>query len=76
VSIDKAELAGAEVRDRMANLTVRFISQMITATRDKSGTVVEGSSDKVTNVTDIWTFAREISSRDPNWKLVRTESVD
>ncbi len=76
VSIDKAELVGAEVRERMANLTVRFISQMITATRDNAGAVVEGSSDKVTNVTDVWTFAREISSRDPNWKLVRTESVD
>jgi predicted lipid-binding transport protein (Tim44 family) len=49
---------------------------MITATRDKAGAVVEGSSDKVTDVTDIWTFARDSSSRDPNWKLVRTESVE
>ncbi|MGB3272404.1 MAG: Tim44/TimA family putative adaptor protein [Xanthobacteraceae bacterium] len=76
VSIDKAEFAGAEQRDRIANLTVRFVSQMITATRDRTGAVVEGSPDKVTDVTDIWTFARDTSSRDPNWKLVRTESVE
>jgi predicted lipid-binding transport protein (Tim44 family) len=76
VSIDKAEFVAAEQRDRLTNLTIRFVSQMITATRDKAGAVVEGSSDKVTDVTDIWTFARDSSSRDPNWKLVRTESVE
>jgi len=76
VSIDKAEFVAAEQRERIANLTVRFVSQMITATRDKAGTVVEGSPDKVTDVTDIWTFARDTSSRDPNWKLVRTESME
>jgi len=74
VGIDKAELVGAEVRDRAAHLTVRFVSQMVTVTRDKAGTVVDGSPEKVTDVTDIWTFARDISSRDPNWKLVGTES--
>ena len=76
VSIDKAELVNAEVRDRTSQLTIRFVSQMITATRDNNGAVVEGSADKVTEVTDIWTFARDTSSRDPNWKLVRTESVE
>ncbi len=74
VGIDKAELVSADVRDRMAHVTVRFVSQMVTVTRDKAGAVVEGSPEKVTDVTDIWTFARDISSRDPNWKLVGTES--
>lgn len=74
VGIDKAELVNAEVRDRAAQVTVRFVSQMVTVTRDKTGAVVEGSPEKVTDVTDIWTFARDISSRDPNWKLVGTES--
>ncbi len=74
VGIDKAELVNAEVRDRAAQLTVRFVSQMVTVTRDKAGAAVEGSPEKVTDVTDIWTFARDISSRDPNWKLVGTES--
>jgi predicted lipid-binding transport protein (Tim44 family) len=75
VSIDKAELVGAEGRDKSAQLTVRFVSQMISVTRDKAGTIVEGNSDKVTDITDVWTFARDTTSRDPNWKLVGTGSA-
>ena len=74
VSIDKAELVSADVRDRAAHATVRFVSQIISTIRDKSGNVIDGSPDKVTDVTDVWTFARDLSSRDPNWKLVGTES--
>lgn len=74
VGIDKAELVSADVRDRIAHVTVRFVSQIVTVTRDKADTIVEGSPDKVADVTDVWTFARDTSSRDPNWKLVGTES--
>ena len=75
VSIDKAELVGAEARDKAAQLTVRFVSQMISVTRDKAGTIVDGNPDKVADITDVWTFARDTSSRDPNWKLVGTGSA-
>jgi predicted lipid-binding transport protein (Tim44 family) len=75
VSIDKAELVSAEARDRAAQLTVRFVSQMISVTRDKAGTIVDGNPDKVADITDVWTFARDTSSRDPNWKLVGTGSA-
>jgi predicted lipid-binding transport protein (Tim44 family) len=75
VSIDRAELVNADVRDRSAQLTVRFVSQMISVTRDKDGTIVEGNPDKVADITDVWTFARDITSRDPNWKLVGTSNV-
>jgi predicted lipid-binding transport protein (Tim44 family) len=75
VSIDKAELVGAEARDRTAQLTVRFVSQMISVTRDKTGAIVDGNPDKVTDITDVWTFARDVTSRDPNWKLVGTGSA-
>lgn len=75
VSIDKAELVGAELRDRIAQLTVRFVSQMISVTRDKAGTIVDGNADRVADITDIWTFARDVTSRDPNWKLVGTGSA-
>jgi predicted lipid-binding transport protein (Tim44 family) len=75
VSIDKAELVGAEARDRAAQLTVRFVSQMISVTRDKIGAIVDGNPDKVADITDVWTFARDTSSRDPNWKLVGTGSA-
>jgi predicted lipid-binding transport protein (Tim44 family) len=75
VSIDKAELVNAEMRDRTAQLTVRFVSQMISVTRDKAGTIVDGNPDKVADITDVWTFARDTTSRDPNWKLVGTGSA-
>lgn len=73
-SIDKAEIVAADQRDRSAQITVRFVSQMISATHDKAGTVVDGNPEKLTDVTDVWTFARDIASRDPNWKLVGTDS--
>ncbi len=62
------------MRARTAQITVRFISQIISVTRDGAGNVIDGSPDKVTEVIDVWTFARDISSRDPNWKLVATET--
>jgi predicted lipid-binding transport protein (Tim44 family) len=74
VSIDKADLTGAEVKGKTAQVTVRFVSQLVSVTRDKDGNVIDGSPDKVTDVTDVWTFARDLSSRDPNWKLVATEA--
>ncbi len=75
VSIDASTIIAAELRNRAtAQMTVRFVSKLISATRDRAGTVIEGSADKVTDVTDVWTFARDISSRDPNWKVVATEA--
>jgi predicted lipid-binding transport protein (Tim44 family) len=74
VSIDKSDITGAELRGRTAQITVRFVSQLISVTRDKSGNVIDGSPERVTDVTDVWTFARDLSSRDPNWKLVATEA--
>jgi predicted lipid-binding transport protein (Tim44 family) len=74
VSIDQAEVVGAEVRARTAHVTVRFVSKLVSVTRDRDGKVTEGNADGVTDVTDVWTFARDVSSRDPNWKLVATEA--
>jgi len=74
VAIDKSDITAAELRVRTAQITVRFVSQLVSLTRDHSGAVIEGSPDKVTDVTDVWTFARDVSSRDPNWKLVATEA--
>jgi predicted lipid-binding transport protein (Tim44 family) len=74
ISIDHSDIIGAELRGRTAQVTMRFVSQLVSVTRDRNGGVVEGNSEKVTEVTDVWTFAREVSSRDPNWKLVATEA--
>lgn len=75
VSIDKADLAAVEVKGKTAQVTVAFISQLISVTRDAQGAVVDGSAEQVSEVNDIWTFSRQLGSRDPNWLLVATESA-
>ncbi len=74
ISIDEAEITHAEMRQRTAQVTMHFVSKLITATRDKEGKVIDGNAEKVADVTDSWTFARDVTSRDPNWKLVATEA--
>jgi len=74
VSIDNADITAAELRGRNAQVTVRFQSKLVSVTRDKDGNVIDGNADKVTDITDVWTFARDVTSRDPNWKLLATEA--
>jgi predicted lipid-binding transport protein (Tim44 family) len=74
VGIEKADITHADIKDSEEQITVRIISQLISATHDKSGALVDGDAEAVTEVNDIWTFARDIRSRDPNWKLIATES--
>ena len=74
VGIDAAELVEAALKDGAAMVTVRFRSQLISATRNKDGAVIEGDPNRVSEVTDIWTFSREVASREPNWKLIATEA--
>ena len=74
VSIDNAEITAAESRGRNIQITVRFHSKLVSVTRNKNGNVIDGNAEKVTDVTDVWTFARDVTSRDPNWKLVATEA--
>lgn len=75
VSIDKAEIIGAELAGTLAHVTVRFVSKLITATRDKTGAIIDGNPEKVTDVTDLWTFSRDTKMRDPNWRLIATEEA-
>lgn len=75
VGISKSDIVGAELKNGVATVAVRFESQLISATRSRSGEVLAGDPQRITDVTDIWSFAREIGSRNPNWKLVATESA-
>ena len=74
VSIDKANITEAQLKGKSAQVTVRFLSKLITATRDRDGNLIDGAPDRVVDMTDIWTFARDTSQRDPNWKLIATDS--
>jgi predicted lipid-binding transport protein (Tim44 family) len=75
VSLEKVAIDDAQVKGSAAQITVRFLSKLITATYDKAGAVIDGSPERVVDMTDIWTFARELGSRDPNWRLVATETA-
>lgn len=74
VGIDRADITNASVSNMEEQVTVRIVSQLISATFDKDGNLVDGDQESVADVTDIWTFARDARSKDPNWKLVATES--
>jgi predicted lipid-binding transport protein (Tim44 family) len=78
VGIKKAEIVEAELKGGIASLTVRFDSELISATRNKAGEVISGDAQKIKDVTDIWTFSRDISNAkargNPNWRLVATQA--
>lgn len=76
VGIDKAEIVNAEMKGGEAHVTLRIVSQLVSATRDAAGEVIDGDPETVAEVKDVWTFARDARSRDPNWKLVATEADD
>jgi predicted lipid-binding transport protein (Tim44 family) len=75
VGLPKIEISEAELDKRQAQVTVRFTAEIVSATRDKDGTIVEGNADQVQTIADEWTFARNPKSRDPNWKLVATNQI-
>ncbi|MBL8584673.1 MAG: Tim44 domain-containing protein [Rhizobiaceae bacterium] len=76
VGIDKAEFVSAEMKGPEAHITMRLVSQLISATRDNAGAVVDGDPETVVETKDVWTFARDTRSKDPNWRLVATEAED
>lgn len=71
--IVSAELTG-EGSKQEARVAVKFTSQQINVTTDSTGAVVDGSASDVATIVDVWTFARQVKSRDPNWQLVATDS--
>ncbi|UPY37312.1 Tim44/TimA family putative adaptor protein [Sediminicoccus sp. KRV36] len=66
-------LEGAELRDTVADVTVRFVSDQVNMTTGRGGEIVAGS-DAITEVIDIWTFQRDLTAKDPTWKLTATRS--
>lgn len=74
IGITSADVIEAELRQKTAFVTVKFVSEQVNVTRDAEGRIVDGDPNHVAKVTDIWTFARNTRSRDPNWALVATRS--
>lgn len=76
VGIEKAAIVGAEMKGTEAHITLRIVSELISATRDSAGSIIDGDPETVAEVKDVWTFARDTRTRDPNWKLVATEAEE
>ena len=74
VGIKSAEILEARMQGRAAFVTVKFVSEQVNVTRNSQGEVIDGDPARVVTITDIWTFARDTRSRDPNWSLVATRS--
>ncbi len=74
IGVKKTEILEARTEARIAFVAVKFVTEQVNVTRDEDDEIVEGDPNRVTEVTDIWTFARNTRARDPNWTLVETRS--
>jgi len=74
IGIKSAHILEARVEGRTAFVTVKVVSEQVNATKDKDGLTVDGDENQVSDVIDIWTFARNTRAHDPNWTLVETRS--
>lgn len=76
IAIERAVIESAEVRKKVATIEVRFDAFIAAVTRNADGEVVAGSLTDAVPTHDLWTFRRDLSSRDPNWLLVETDQVE
>lgn len=74
VRIKSAEIVEARMENPTALVTVKYLTEQINVTRDAAGKVIEGNPDRIADVTDLWTFARNTQSNDPNWMLIDTDA--
>ena len=74
VGVTAAELVDADLDKSTAKVTIRFVSEQVNVTKDASAKIVDGDPNKVVTITDVWTFARDVRSSDPNWMLVETRA--
>jgi predicted lipid-binding transport protein (Tim44 family) len=71
-AIRKAEVIEARMSGRMAYITVRFIAEETSVTKDSNGNIVDGHEGRITSMRDVWTFSRDVKSRDPRWMVIET----
>jgi predicted lipid-binding transport protein (Tim44 family) len=72
VGFGEVKIAAATLKKNVADITVSFAAQFISATTDSDGKLIEGDPKAVQDVTDIWSFERNVRATDPNWRLVAT----
>jgi predicted lipid-binding transport protein (Tim44 family) len=74
VAVKSSDIVEARAVGRMAEVTIKFVAELVNVTRDKDGEITSGDVRGIQNITDFWTFARDVQSSDPNWKLIATRS--
>lgn len=74
VGLRGCSIIDTQVNNRIAEVTIKFESELISVTKDAQGHTIGGHGNAVDQVTDIWTFARDTRSRDPNWTLIATSA--
>lgn len=74
VEVSAAKIEEAEVNGDTAEITLRFESEIVAVLRDRYGKLLEGNETDTSKVVDIWTFARHMKNKDPNWVLVATQA--
>ena len=73
IRINDARIVSAEYTAPVARIAVRFIADIASVTRNTDGTVIAGSLDDAIESRDLWTFTRDLTSRDPDWQLDETD---
>jgi predicted lipid-binding transport protein (Tim44 family) len=73
VTIEQAVISEANLERTVALVTVRFEADIAAVTRNSEGQVVAGSLSDAVQTRDLWTFRRDLASRDPNWLLIETD---
>lgn len=74
--IREVSILNVELVDSVASITVHFHTTQTRIARDEQGEVMEDSDTEPQEFIDIWTFERDLTLSDPNWKLAETESAD
>jgi predicted lipid-binding transport protein (Tim44 family) len=72
VGFNSVKIVEARMEETAALISVQFDTQFVTATRDKTGAVIEGDPTQPSNIVDVWSFARRNGASGPNWIIVST----
>jgi len=74
IGISSAEIKNHENKKGFLEVTVSFVSEIISCVKDKDNKILSGDPKKIKKVFDTWTFSKDINSTNPNWLLVSTEA--
>jgi len=72
IGINSAEIKEHKKVDNILNVTVDFVSEIITCIKDKEKKIISGDKEKIKKIYDTWVFSRDTKSLNPNWQLVNT----